>query len=86
MYRIDDDLEVRFSTKKLPLEYKLLEWRLIINRQLYEEKIIDLKIFSEMERNILGRMTKIRNEYNSKSYDLTSLNNDTKQLSLVSRT
>ncbi len=78
MYRIDDDLEVRFSTKKLPLEYKLLEWRLIINRQLYEEKIIDLKIFSEMERNILGRMTKIRNEYNSKSDDLTSLNNDAK--------
>ena len=37
MYRIDDDLEVRFSTKKLPLEYKLLEWRLIINRQLYEK-------------------------------------------------
>lgn len=78
MYRIDDDLEVRFSTKKLPLEYKLLEWRLIINRQLYEEKIIDLKIFSEMERNILGRMTKIRNEYNSRSDDLTSLNNDAK--------
>lgn len=78
MYRIDDDLEVRFSTKKLPLEYKLLEWRLIINRQLYEEKIIDLKIFSEMERNILGRMTKIRNEYNSRSDDLTFLNNDAK--------
>ena len=78
MYRIDDDLEVRFITKKLPLEYKLLEWRLIINRQLYEEKIIDLKIFSEMERNILGRMTKIRNEYNSMSDDLTSLNNDAK--------
>lgn len=78
MYRIDDDLEVRFSTKKLPLEYKLLEWRLIINRQLYEEKIIDLKVFSEMEKNILGRMTKIRNEYNSKSDDLTSLNNDAK--------
>ena len=78
MYRVDDDLEVRFSTKKLPLEYKLLEWRLIINRQLYEEKIIDLKIFSEMERNILGRMTKIRNEYNSRSDDLTSLNNDAK--------
>ena len=78
MYRIDDDLEVRFSTKKLPLEYKLLEWRLIINRQLYEEKIIDLKIFSEMERNILGRMTKIRNEYNRRSDDMTSLNNDAK--------
>ena len=78
MYRIDDDLEVRFSTKKLPLEYKLLEWRLIINRQLYEEKIIDLKIFSEMEKNILGRMTKIRNDYNSKSDNLISLNNEAK--------
>ena len=71
MYRIDEDLEVRFSTKNLPLEYKLLEWRLIINRQLYEENIIDLKIFSEMENNILGRMTKIRNEYSRKD-DLTS--------------
>ena len=71
MYRIDEDLEVRFSTKDLPLEYKLLEWRLIINRQLYEENIIDLKIFSEMENNILGRMTKIRNEYSRKD-DLTS--------------
>ena len=78
MYRIDDDLEVRFSTKKLPLEYKLLEWRLIINRQLYEEKIIDLKIFSEMEKNILGRMTKIRNDHNSKSDNLISLNNEAK--------
>ena len=71
MYRIDEDLEVRFSTKNLPPEYKLLEWRLIINRQLYEENIIDLKIFSEMENNILGRMTKIRNEYSRKD-DLTS--------------
>lgn len=59
----NNDIEVKCSTKHLPFEYKLLEWRLIINRELYEEKVIDLKVFSVMEQNILGRMTKIKNEY-----------------------
>ena len=63
MYRVDDDLEIKFLTKHLPVDYKLLEWRLIINRQLYEENVIELEIFSEMEKTILGRMTKMRNEY-----------------------
>ena len=58
----NDDIEVKFSTKHLPLDYKLLEWRLILNRELYEEKVIDLKVFSLVESSILGRMTKIRNE------------------------
>lgn len=71
MFRVDEDLEFRFSTKNLPIEYKILEWRLIINRQLYEEKVIDLKIFSEMEKTILGRMTKMRNEYNNSDKVLT---------------
>jgi hypothetical protein len=62
IYTNNSDIEVKFSTKKLPLEYKILEWRLIINRQLYEENTIDLKTFSEMEKQLLGRMTKIRNE------------------------
>ena len=63
MYNPDNDIEIRYSTKHLPIEYKLLEWRLIINRELYEDKVIDLEVFSEMEKSILGRMTKIRNEY-----------------------
>ena len=37
----DKDIEVRFSTKNLPFEYKLLEYRLIINKGLYDEKIIN---------------------------------------------
>ena len=57
-----DDIEVKFSTKHLPIDYKLLEWRLILNRELYEDKVIDLKIYSMVEKSILGRMTKIRNE------------------------
>ena len=66
MYNPDSDIEIRYSTKHLPIEYKLLEWRLIINRELYEDKVIDLEVFSEMEKSILGRMTKIRNEYKDK--------------------
>lgn len=58
----NDDIEVKFSTKHLPIDYKLLEWRLILNRELYEDKVIDLKIYSMVEKLILGRMTKIRNE------------------------
>ena len=75
-YRIDDELEMKFNTKNYPFEYKLLEWRLIINRQLYEEKTIDIKIFSEMEKTILGRMTRIRNEFFTQSDDLTSIKSD----------
>lgn len=56
----DKDLEVRFSTKDLPFEYKLLEYRLIINKGLYDEKIIDLKIYNEMEKSIMTRLKKIR--------------------------
>ena len=79
MYNPDNDIEIRYNTKHLPIEYKLLEWRLIINRELYEDKVIDLEVFSEMEKSILGRMTKIRNEYKDKQIvvsldDLTRTN------------
>ena len=67
----NSDIEVKFSTKHLPLDYKLLEWRLILNRELYEEKVIDLKVFSLVESSILGRMKKIRNEVqNNRDDDL----------------
>lgn len=71
----NNDIEVKFNTKHLPLDYKLLEWRLILNRELYEEKVIDLKVFSLVESSILGRMKKIRNEVqNNMDDDLTSGN------------
>lgn len=69
---LENDIEVKFSTKELPLEYKLLEWRLILNRELYEEKVIDLKLFSSMEKSLLSRMKKIRTDTHSKNDDLTS--------------
>lgn len=62
MYEIND-IEVKFTTKHLPFEYKWLEYRLIVNKELYDEKVIDLKTFKQMESSILARLTKIRNEY-----------------------
>ena len=32
-----NDIEVRFNTKELPLEYKLLECRLILNKELFHQ-------------------------------------------------
>ena len=60
---LEKDIEVRFSTKQLPFEYKLLEYRLIVNKELYDEKVIDLRTHNEMENSIMGRLRKIRNEY-----------------------
>ncbi len=59
------DIEVNISTKHLPFEYKWLEFRLIINKELYDEKVIDLKTFKTMEQSILSRLTKIKNEYSN---------------------
>jgi len=69
MYKIDDELELIQKNKKYPLEYLVLEWRLVINRELYEDKAIDLKVFKEMEKSILARMTRITNQM--KTDDLT---------------
>lgn len=63
-----NDIEVKFNTKELPLEYKLLEWRMIINRELYTEKVIDLKLFSNMEKVLLSRMKRIEKKVQNKSY------------------
>ena len=60
---LEKDIEVGFSTKQLPFEYKLLEYRLIVNKELYDEKVIDLRTYNEMENSIMGRLRKIRNEY-----------------------
>ena len=47
----------------MPFEYKWLEFRLIVNQELYDEKAIDFKTFKAMEQSIISRLTKIKNEY-----------------------
>lgn len=58
-----NDIDIKFSTKRLPFEYKWLEFKLIVNKELYDEKIIDLKVFKKMEESLLTRLSKIKNEY-----------------------
>ena len=64
-----NDIDIKFSTKHLPFEYKWLEFRLIVNKELYDEEVIDLNTFKIMEQSLLSRLTKIKNEY---SNDLTN--------------
>ena len=59
----NNDIEVKFSTKHLPFEYKLLEFRLIVNKELYDDNVIDLKTFKTMEQSLIARLTKIKKEY-----------------------
>ncbi len=58
-----NDLEVKLRTKHLPFDYKWLEFRLIVNKELYDEDVIDLKTFKAMEQSLISRLTKIKNEY-----------------------
>ncbi len=53
-----NDTEINSTTKDFSLEYKWLEYRLIINKELYDAKIIDLKTFTKMEERLLARLTK----------------------------
>ena len=68
----NNDIEVKFSTKHLPFEYKLLEFRLIVNKELYDDNVIDLKTFKTMEQSLITRLTKIKKENQD---DLTNSNN-----------
>ena len=63
----NNDIEVKFSTKHLPLEF-----RLIVNKELYDDNVIDLKTFKTMEQSLIARLTKIKKEYQD---DLTNSNN-----------
>lgn len=58
-----ENINIKLSTKPLPFEYKWLEFILIINKELYDEKTIDLKTFKTMESHIFTKLSKIKNEY-----------------------
>jgi len=48
--------------KKPPLEYKLLEYRMRINQELFDEKFIDYETFHLMEGQIVRKMKKCQEE------------------------
>lgn len=58
-----NNIETFISIDCIPLEYKIIEWRLIINRELFESNIIDNYIFCQMENYLLSRLAIIKNNF-----------------------
>ncbi len=55
--------QIYTNSKKLPKEYQILNLRMILNKELYEEKIISFDIFEKMQKLLLQKMAKINSEY-----------------------
>lgn len=51
--------EKRIDCKQLPLEYQILEFKIALNQELYEEHIISYQIFTRMQNLLFKRMNKI---------------------------
>lgn len=48
--------------QKPSLEFKLLEYRMRINQELFDEKFIDYETFQQMEAKIIQKMRKYQDE------------------------
>ncbi len=57
---IDNEIEIKIDTKKFPIEYKLLEYRLYINQGLYDDGALTFREYNNMANNIHSRMKRIR--------------------------
>lgn len=56
---IDSDCKLYTDAKKLPKEYLLLQYRINLNKELLEEKLISYEIFSKMQNMLIKKMDKI---------------------------
>ena len=56
---IGDDIFVGNNPKKNTLEFKMLEYSMLINLNLYKEEKIDRNVYDKMRNSLLKRMTKI---------------------------
>jgi len=55
----DLDYKSYTNTKNLPKEYLLLQYKIILNKELLEAKIISYEIFSKMQEMLMKKMDKI---------------------------
>lgn len=56
---IEEDIFIGNNSKKQTLEFKLLEFALIINMDLYNEGRIDRNVYDKMRKSILKKMTEL---------------------------
>lgn len=55
----DLDYKSYTDTKNLPKEYLLLQYRITLNKELLEKKLISYEVFSKMQNLLIKKMDKI---------------------------
>ena len=68
-----DESQIYTNTKELPKEYLMLKLRMLFNKDLFDEKIIDYDIYNKMQKNLLKKMDRILLEYKTWKYWRKSL-------------
>jgi len=56
---LEEELFIGNNPKKYTLDFKLLEFTLAVNLNLYNDGFIDRKVYDKMRNSILKKMTKI---------------------------
>jgi len=54
----DLDYKSYTDTKKLPKEYLLLQYRITLNKELLEKKLISYEVFSKMQNLLIKEWTR----------------------------
>jgi len=62
----DDKLPLT-SSKELPKEYLILKLRVMLNKDLYENKIISFEVYDRMQELLIKKMDKIILETKTKN-------------------
>lgn len=55
----DLDYKSYTDTKNLPKEYLLLQYRITLNKELLEKKLISYEVFSKMQNLLIKKIDKI---------------------------
>lgn len=53
------DYQIFTNSKELPIEYLILNYRMSLNKDLYENKIINYDVFKRMQKLLITKMNKI---------------------------
>jgi len=56
---INSEQELFIYSKKLPKEYLFFNLKMILNKELYESKIISFEVFNKMEQLLIEKMNEM---------------------------
>ncbi len=58
-----DELNIYTNTKELPKEYLILKLKMLFNKDLLDEKLINYDIYNRMQKSLMKKMDKLVLEY-----------------------